>query len=391
MKYKIQVLNNISEAGLSELPEDVYQVSPDANEPDAILLRSADMHAMTIPGSVKAIARAGAGTNNIPVTAMSELGVPVFNAPGANANAVKELVLASMLLSARNLPDALAYVAQLDANADDLAKQVEDGKKSFGGYELSGRTLGVIGLGKIGCLVADAALALGMKVVGYDPNITVEAAWNLSSQVHKANAIPELLRQCDFVSLHVPLVDATRHLIDANAFEQIKPGAVLLNFSRAGVVDEKAAVQALAQNRLTRYVCDFPTPATVGRPGLITLPHLGASTGEAEDNCARMVAQQLRAFLEHGDVSNTVNFPAVEMPRESQYRLAIANANMPNMVGQISTQMANASLNIRNMINKSRGEVAYTLLDVDSPVLKPVIEALSAIDGVLTVRYLPLR
>ncbi|MGH1360569.1 MAG: phosphoglycerate dehydrogenase [Burkholderiaceae bacterium] len=391
MTFKVQVLNNISNAGLSELPDDLYTLSDDGTSPDAVLLRSADMHSMTIPDSVQAIARAGAGTNNIPVAAMSERGVPVFNAPGANANAVKELVLAAMLMAARNLPDALAYVEKLDSHASDLARQVEDGKKAYGGYELSGKTLGVIGLGKIGCLVADAAIALGMKVVGYDPNITVEAAWNLSSQVVKANATADLLRQCDFVTIHVPLIDATRNLINAQAIEHMKDSAVLLNFSRAGVVDETATVQALAEKRLGRYVCDFPTETTLHQPGLITLPHLGASTVEAEDNCARMVARQLRAFLEHGDVRNTVNFPVVEMPRESSYRLAICNANMPNMVGQISTVMASASLNIHNMINKSRGEVAYTLLDVDSPVLRPVIDSLCAIDGVLTVRYLPLR
>ncbi len=391
MTFHIQVLNNISSAGLAELPDDLYTLSDDGSQADAVLLRSADMHQMTIADSVKAIARAGAGTNNIPVDMMSERGVPVFNAPGANANAVKELVLAAMLLAARNLPDALAYVGNLDPVAPDLAAQVEDGKKAFGGYELAGRTLGVIGLGKIGCLVADAAIALGMKVVGYDPNITVDAAWNLPSQVVKANAIPDLLRQCDFVTLHVPLLEATRNLINDQAIDQMRNETVLLNFSRGGVVDENAVIRALNEKRLGRYVCDFPTQASLDQPGLITLPHLGASTREAEDNCARMVARQLRAFLEHGDVTNTVNFPVVEMPRESDYRIAISNANMPNMVGQISTVMAAASLNIHNMINKSRGEVAYTLLDVDSPVLRPVIDSLCAIDGVRTVRYLPLR
>ena len=390
MTFKIQILNNISEAGLMELPGKLYSISTEQTDPDAIMVRSADMHERLIGKSVKAIARAGAGTNNIPVAAMSERGIPVFNAPGANANAVKELVLAGMLIAARQLPAALAYIETLDPDAKDLGRQVENGKKAYGGYELAGRTIGIIGLGKIGCLVADAAISLGMKVVGYDPNITIDAAWNLSSKVQKASMIPDLLSQSDFVSLHVPLVDATKNLIDEQALAQMKPGAVLLNFSRAGVVAEAAAIDALNSGRISRYVCDFPSRSALKVKGLVTLPHLGASTIEAEDNCARMVARQLRGFLEHGDVINTVNFPMLEMPRESNYRLAIANANVPNMVGQISTQMANASLNIHTMINRSREQVAYTLLDVDSPVEPDVIAALCGIDGVLSVRYLPI-
>lgn len=390
MTFQIQILNNISEAGLMELPGELYSISTEHPEPDAIMVRSADMHELSIGQSVKAIARAGAGTNNIPVAAMSERGAPVFNAPGANANAVKELVLAAMLIAARNLPAALAYIDTLDPGAEDLGRQVEDGKKAYGGYELVGKTIGVIGLGKIGCLVADAALSLGMKVVGYDPNITIDAAWNLSSKVQKASTIPDLLSRSDFVSVHVPLVEATKDLIDAQALAQMKPGAVLLNFSRAGVVAESAAIEALSAGRISQYMCDFPTKATLKVKGLVSLPHLGASTVEAEDNCARMVARQLRAFLEHGDIVNSVNFPTLEMPRESKYRLAIANANVPNMVGQISTQMASASLNIHTMINRSRDQVAYTLLDVDSPVQPDVIAALCGIDGVLSVRYLPL-
>jgi len=391
MTFRIKILNNISEAGLTILPGEMYSISKDQAEPDAIMVRSADMHEMPISQSVKAIARAGAGTNNIPVAAMSERGIPVFNAPGANANAVKELVIAAMLMAARQLPAALSYVDQLDPQAEDLTKRIEDGKKAFGGYELHGKTIGIIGLGKIGCLVADAAISLGMKVVGYDPNITIDAAWNLSSKVQKAETIPDLLGRSDFVSLHVPLLEATKDLIDAQALAQMKPGAVLLNFSRGGVVSEDAAIEALRAGRLRQYVCDFPTKSSLRVNGLVTLPHLGASTVEAEDNCAQMVAQQLRNFLEHGDVINSVNFPALEMPRESSYRLAIANANVPNMVGQISTQMAQASLNIHTMINRSRDQVAYTVLDVDSPVKPDVIAALCAIDGVLSVRYLPFN
>jgi D-3-phosphoglycerate dehydrogenase len=345
---------------------------------------------MDIPSSVKAIGRAGAGTNNIPVKAMSARGVPVFNAPGANANAVKELVIAGMLLAARNLTGALGFVRGLGADTPDMHKKVEDGKKQFAGFELSGHTLGVIGLGKIGCLVADAAIKLGMHVFGYDPDITVDAAWSLPSQVRKANSVGEILKNCNFVTLHVPLVDATRNLINSQNLEHVKHGAVLLNFSRDGVVDEAAVLAALEAHTLRYYVCDFPSARVNAHPNVVALPHLGASTREAEDNCAVMVAEQVRDYLEHGNVQNAVNFPGVVMPRESNYRVAIANANVPNMVGQISTAMAKAGLNIHNMMNKSKGDVAYTLLDVDSAVPAAVIDSIAGIEGVLAVRYLPL-
>ena len=396
-RFRIQVLNQISPSGLSRLPAELYAVGKEEFEPDAILVRSADMHAIEIPASVFAIGRAGAGTNNIPVQAMSARGVPVFNAPGANANAVKELVLAGMLMAARNLPSALRFVGQLDAAHPDLDRAVEDGKKNFAGFEIFGHTLGVIGLGKIGCLVADAAIKLGMKVVGYDPEITVDAAWSLPSQVKKAQSVAELLRNCDFVSLHVPLVDATRGLINAENLQLLRSDAVVLNFSREGVVDERAILAALASGKLRNYVCDFPSAAmsgsgvngAAGANGVIVLPHLGASTKEAEDNCAAMVVDQLRDYLEDGNIQNAVNFPAAVAPRESRYRIAIANANVPNMLGQISTAMANAGLNIHNMLNKSRGDMAYTIVDVDSAVSEPVIETIHAIHGVLSVRYLP--
>jgi D-3-phosphoglycerate dehydrogenase len=386
---QVLVLNQISERGLQRLPAPRYQVGKSVGAPDAVLVRSADMHALDIPASVLAIARAGAGTNNIPVKAMSARGVPVFNAPGANANAVKELVLAGMLLAARNLPPALRFVESLDAGARDLDAQVEDGKKAFAGFELAGQTLGVIGLGKIGCLVAHAAIQLGMDVMGHDPEITVDAAWSLPSQVRKAGSVNDVLRSAQFVSLHVPLMDATRHLVNADNLRLVKPGAVLLNFSREGVVDDAAVLRALDAGTLGRYVCDFPNGTVLRHPGVIALPHLGASTREAEENCAVMVADQLRDYLEHGNVVNAVNFPAVTMPRESAFRVGIANANVPNMVGQISTAMAQAGLNIHNMVNKSRGEMAYTLVDVDSPVGEGVLAAIRAIDGVLAVRYLP--
>jgi len=386
--FEVLVLNQISPNGLKRLPAGRYTVSKDVAEPDAVLVRSADMHGLDIPASVLAIARAGAGTNNIPVATMSARGVPVFNAPGANANAVKELVLAGMLLAARNLSDALRFVSALPPSPD-IDQVVEEGKKAFAGFELAGQTLGIVGLGKIGCLVADAAIKLGMNVLGFDPEITVDAAWSLPSQVKKAGSVAEVLRNAHFISLHVPLVDATRDLVNADNIRHARAGAVLLNFSREGVVNEAAVLSALGSKHLAWYVCDFPSANLNGNPRVIALPHLGASTREAEENCAVMVADQLREYLEHGNVINAVNFPAVSMQRESAYRVAIANANVPNMLGQISTAMANAGLNIHNMVNKSRGDMAYTLVDVDSPVSADVLSAIRSIDGVLAVRYLP--
>jgi len=388
---RILLLNQISAAGLKRLPEARYVAGKEITEPDAILVRSADMHAMDIPLSVRAIGRAGAGTNNIPVKAMSARGVPVFNTPGANANAVKELVIAGMLLAARNLSGALSFVAALDPADAAMEKKVEDGKKNYVGYELAGQTLGIIGLGKVGCLVADAAIKLGMHVLGFDPEITVDAAWSLPAQVKKAGSVGEVLRQASFVSLHIPLLEATKDLINADNISGMKHGAVLLNFSRAGIVNEQAVLAALKEKKLGHYVCDFPSRHANRHPGVIALPHLGASTREAEENCALMVVDQLVDFLEHGNVQNAVNFPSVSMLRESNYRIAIANANVPNMVGQISTALAEAGLNIHNMVNKSRGEMAYTLVDVDSRVKGEVIGAIAKIAGVLGVRYLPLE
>jgi len=389
--FNILILNAISQNGLKRLPAERYTIGKEVANPDAIMVRSADMHSLEIAKSVRAIGRAGSGTNNIPVKAMSARGVPVFNAPGANANAVKELVLAGMLLAARNIGGAMKFVSALDPADPAMEKKVEDGKKKFAGFELAGHTLGVIGLGKIGCLVADAAIKLGMDVLGYDPEITVDAAWSLPSQVKKANSAAEVLKNANFISIHVPLVDATRKMINAEMLAQVKHGAVLLNFSREGVVDEAAVLAALEARKLAVYVCDFPNANVNSHPHVIALPHLGASTGEAEENCAVMVADQLREYLEHGNVQNAVNFPNVSMPRESNFRIAVANSNVPNMLGQISTAMANAGLNIHNMVNKSRGEMAYTLVDVDSKVKKAVIDAIAGIEGVLAVRYLPLE
>lgn len=390
-KYRVQVLNHISANGLKRLPWDKFAVSAELDEPDAILVRSADLHGVDIPASVLAVGRAGTGTNNIPVADLSKRGIPVFNAPGANANAVKELVLAGMLLAARNLDGALAFVGSLDPDDPDMDATVEAGKKAFAGYELAGHTLGVVGLGKIGALVADAGIKLGMHVIGYDPEITVDSAWSLPAIVKKAHSLGEVLKHSNFLTLHVPLVDATRGMIDAGGVAQMKRGAVILNFSRSGVVDEAAALEALDGKQLSRYVCDFPSPQLNRHPKVIALPHLGASTREAEENCAVMVAEEVRDYLLDGTISNAVNFPDVTMPRESRYRVAVANENVPNMVGGISHAMAEAGLNIATMTNKSRRDLAYTLVDVDSDVPPGVIEAIAAIEGVLAVRYLPVE
>ena len=388
--YRILTLNQISSIGLKRFPSGRYLVGSQTDRPDAILVRSHDMRQMDIPVSVKAIGRAGAGTNNIPVANMSQRGMPVFNAPGANANAVKELVLAGLLIASRNLVQAVKFVEGLEGDDKTIDKLVEDGKKQFSGSELPKHTLGVIGLGKIGSLVADAAIKLGMNVLGYDPEITVDAAWSLPSAVKKAHSIEEVLKNSEYVTLHVPLLDVTRNLINAERLKSMKHGAILLNFSRDGIVDNDAVLEALHSKRLRYYVCDFPARKLLDEPHVIALPHLGASTREAEENCAIMVVDQVRDFLENGNIRNAVNFPDVTMDRESPYRMGIANANVPNMVGQISTTMAQAGLNIHNMLNKSKGEMAYTLVDVDSPVPDEVIARLARIEGVLSVHYLPV-
>ncbi len=388
-RLRILTLNNISRHGLQRFPPEQFVAEPKVDEPDAILVRSYDMRSMDIPETVKVIGRAGAGTNNIPVSRMSERGVPVFNTPGANANAVKELVIAGILMAARNLVGAIRFVDAVKGSDEEINRLVEIGKKDFAGFELPNRTLGVIGLGKIGSLVADAAIKLGMKVLGYDPNITVDAAWSLPSQVTKAHTIEDLIRGSEFLTAHVPLLDSTRNLINAKRLALMKSGGVVLNFARDGVVDTDAVLAALKDGRLKYYVCDFPGAKLVNVDGVIALPHLGASTREAEDNCAVMVVDQVRDYLEHGNIRHSVNFPEVVMPRESPYRLGVANSNVPNMVSQISTAVADAGLNIHNMINKSRHDMAYTIVDVDSPVPATVIDAIRAIGGVLAVRYLP--
>ncbi|MGH8443036.1 MAG: phosphoglycerate dehydrogenase [Nevskiaceae bacterium] len=387
--FKIQTLNNISVLGLERLPRDRYEVASTLSNPDAVMVRSADMHKLDVPASVKAIGRAGAGTNNIPVKAMSARGVPVFNAPGANANAVKELVLAGMFLAARNLIPAWSFTQTLTGDDATLHKAVEEGKKKFVGFELPGKTLGVIGLGAIGVKVANSAIELGMRVLGYDPAITVQNAWQMNSSVQQAVSVDDLMARADLITIHVPLLEATKHLINTQRIKLMKKGATVLNFAREGVVDEAAVRAGLDEGKLHAYVCDFPTQALYRHPRVVTLPHLGASTGEAEDNCAVMVAEQLRDFLENGNIRNSVNFPEAVMPPVSgATRLCIANANVPNMVGQITTALAKHKLNIADLLNKSRGELAYTLVDVDGMIPAQVCDEIAAIGGVLSVRAL---
>ena len=389
MPFRIRTLNAISQTGLSRLPADRYLVGHDVTHPDALLLRSASLHNQPIEKSVLAVARAGAGTNNIPVPDYSKRGIPVFNTPGANANAVKELVVAGLFLAARNIVDAAAFAHRLEGDHATMDKLVEAGKKNYVGFELPGRVLGVIGLGAVGVEVANVAISLGMHVLGYDPGITVQHAWALSSQVEHVTSLDDLLKRSDIVTLHVPLVAGTKGLIGAQQFAAMKSSAVLLNFARGPIVDEPSLLHALETNQIRGYVCDFPTPTLNKRPRVVTLPHLGASTNEAEENCARMAADELRWYLEDGTIQNSVNFPDARLPRgEGTRRLAIANSNVPNMVGQISTMLAEAGLNISDLLNKSRGDVAYTLVDVEGTVPDGLLERIKGIDGVLSARLI---
>ncbi len=386
--FKILILNNISAHGLERLPPGRYQVGDDITEPDAILLRSHKLHGMTVPPSLKAVGRAGTGVNNIPVDTLTRMGIPVFNAPGANANAVKELVVAGLILAYRHVCEAWDFARALQGTDAEIGKAVEAGKKKFAGFELPGRTFGVVGLGAIGRSVANAGVALGMKVVGYDPGLTVEGAWQLSAEVKKAASVEELLRVADFVSFHVPLIDATRHMINTARLKIMKDGVVILNFARDGIIDDAAVSAAIKAGKVYGYVCDFPSNLLKNHERVITLPHLGASTNEAEDNCAVMVADEVRDFLENGNILNSVNFPNVVVPRESEHRLVVANANVPNMLGQISTVMAEAHLNIHDMVNRSRGDLAYTVVDTDSPVPELVRGQVAAIQGVMMARII---
>jgi D-3-phosphoglycerate dehydrogenase len=387
--YKVLTLNNISIAGLDRLSREKYEIASEIQNPDAILLRSFKMHDMEIPTTLKTVGRAGAGVNNIPVDKMSELGIPVFNAPGANANAVKELVLAGMLMSCRNIAQAWDFARNLEGDDAEISKQVEAGKKNFGGFELPGRTLGVIGLGAIGVEVANAASLLGMNVIGFDPGVTVERAWQLSSDVEQATSVDDLVSKSDFITFHVPLIEATANMINEERLKLMKPEAVILNFARNGIVDDEAVVQALDADRLYAYICDFPSNLLKQHPRVVTLPHLGASTREAEDNCAIMVADQISDYLENGNIKNSVNFPRVKLPRASgSHRLSVVNSNVPDMVGKIAHALGKTDHNIVHMVNESRGEVAYTLMDLDAEIPEALEKSICDIDGVLSVRRL---
>lgn len=386
--FKVLTLNNIAVEGLRHFPRDRYEVASEIAHPDAIILRSYNMHDMVIPDTVAAIGRAGAGTNNIPIESMSARGIPVFNAPGANANAVKELAIAGLLIAARNICDAREYVRGLADTGDKLEKAVEAAKKQFVGFELPGKTLGVIGLGAIGVEVANAALALGMKVVGFDPKITVRRAWQLSAGVEHADTLDQLFQKSDAVTCHIPLVEETKNLVNRDRISLMRNGGVIINFARSGVVDDAAVIAALDSGKLHTYVSDFPTAALIAHKKVVALPHLGASTTEAEENCAIMVAENLKDYLENGNVRFSVNFPESRLPRLDAWRITIANANVPNMVGQISTGLASAGLNIEDLLNKSIGELAYTIVDVNGPISDDTLAQIRAIDGVLTLRNL---
>jgi len=386
--FKIRTINTISASGLNYFPRNSYEISSEIQHPDAILVRSQDLHGMSIPESLKAIGRAGAGVNNIPVAELTKRGIPVFNTPGANANAVCELVIAGMLLASRNICQAWNYVRQLPDD-NNLDQAIEQNKKQFAGFELMGKTLGIVGLGSVGVKVANAAISLGMKVIGYDPTITVNRAWELSSVVKQALSIDDLLMESDFVSFHVPLNDATRNMINHSRLQLMRAGVVLLNFARDGIIEHSALLNALNENKVSFYVSDFPSTDLKDHPRVINLPHLGASTKEAEENCAVMIAKQIRHFLEYGAIINSVNFPTVEVqPFQSGKRLAVVNANIPNMVAQISSKLAAANLNILGLVNKSLDEIAYNLIDVNSEISTQVLQEIAGIAGVIQLRVL---
>ncbi|NOR43339.1 MAG: 3-phosphoglycerate dehydrogenase [Gammaproteobacteria bacterium] len=386
--YNIKTINNISDKGLTRLPSEIYSVGPDTENPDGIILRSQNLHEMEIPPNLKAVGRAGAGTNNVPVERLGNEGVVVFNAPGANANAVKELVIAGMLLACRNIVAAWQYAANVEGTDEEQNKAVEAGKKKYVGYELPGRTLGVVGLGAIGVEIANVAVALGMRVVGFDPTITVKSAWKMSSDVEEMASVDELLKQADFVTFHVPLIEATKNLLNTQRLAAMKEGAVVLNFARNGIVDEDAVLVAIESGKLNAYVCDFPAEKLKRNARVITLPHLGASTAEAEDNCAMMIADQLKDFLENGNIINSVNFPAVKLPRGGKSRVAITHKNMPDMIAKISTAVGDAGFNIHHMRNESRNDLAYTLMDIECEIGDDLISKFAAIDGVLKARQI---
>src|SRR5210317_1726976 len=388
--FRIKTYNQIAPIGLSRFPQDRYQVGPDVDSPDAYVLRSHKLHGEPVPDSLLAVARAGAGVNNIPVDEYTHKGVVVFNTPGANANAVKELVTAALLLGSRRILDGMNRVQQLTdiGDAEQMARQLEKEKKQFAGGEIAGRTLGVVGLGAIGSMVANVALELGMHVAGYDPALSVEAAWRLSSRVEKVDSLDALLRISDFVTLHVPAIKQTHHLVNAETLQRFKPGAQLLNFAREQVVDVDAVIAALDEGQLAGYITDFPVPELLGRPDTLLFPHLGASTAEAEENCSVMAAEQLMDFLENGNIVNSVNYPQTRMARDGGYRITFANENVPRVLGTVLSVLADHDINVIDMVNKSLQDMAYNIIDVESEPTAEIIAAIAAAEGVMHVRVL---
>ena len=390
MAKQILTLNQISLKGLERLPRDCYEIASEFSHPDAILLRSHKLQPGDIADSVVAIARAGAGVNNIPVEACTKRGIPVFNSPGANANAVKELVATGLLLGSRGVVEGIDYVHTLADEQDEtvLNRTLEANKKQFKGSELSGKTLGVVGLGAIGSMVAEMALTLGMDVVGYDPALSVEAAWRLSSQVRKADTLSALFARCDYISLHLPVLDSTRGLVNSELLGAVQDGTCLLNFARQEIVDEEALLDALDNGKLRRYIADFPSPRLIGRKDVILMPHIGASTDEAEDNCAVMAAEQLRDFLENGNIRNSVNFPTLQLERVTGCRLSVTNENVPRILGSVLAILADENINVIDMLNKSRDEVAYNLIDIGTHPGEEVLDKMRALEGVVNVRMI---
>jgi D-3-phosphoglycerate dehydrogenase len=390
MAKRILTLNQISLKGLERLPRDCYEIASEFSQPDAILLRSYKLQEADIRSSVLAIARAGAGVNNIPVAICTARGIPVFNSPGANANAVKELVATGLLLGSRGVVEGIDYVRTLGdvKDASELNAILEEQKKRFKGNELVGKTLGVVGLGAIGSLVAEMALTMGMEVMGFDPALSVEAAWRLSSQVRKADTLSALFARCDYISLHLPVLDATRGMINEELLRAVKPNCCLLNFARQEIIDQNALLHALDNGQLRKYIAVFPTPELLGRPDVILMPHIGASTDEAEDNCAIMVADQLRDFLENGNIRNSVNFPNLQLDRVRGCRLSVTNDNVPKILGNVLSILADENINVIDMLNKSREEIAYNLIDISTQPSPAVLDRMRAIDGVINVRLI---
>jgi len=389
--YKIMKLNKINKNGLAVFPLDQYEIGTEIANPDAVIVRSFKMNDMDLPDSLMTIGRAGAGVNNIPVERCSQKGIVVFNAPGANANAVKELAIAGLLLASRDIVRGICFTGSLKGKGAEVPSLVEENKKQFAGQEINGKTLGVVGLGKIGVMVANSALDLGMNVIGYDPFISVESAWGLSREVKRAEGFDALIANADYISLHTPLTDQTKGMMDAEKFNSMKEGVRILNFSRGGIVNNEDLGRAIQKGIVKRYVTDFPDDELLNMENVITIPHLGASTGEAEENCAVMVANQMRDFLEKGNIRNSVNYPKCKLDLNSDYRIVVLNKNIPNMVGQISTVLAGAGINIVEMINKSKGDNAYTMIDIEQKPTDDLIRGICQIEGVLKVRALNLQ